>query len=165
MSLNVEIDPDLGLESPMLVDLLAYWRGLRAGRRMPSKDDVDPLNIPAPLWPYLELVDVYLGAPPRLRWRLIGTHVTEAVSRDATGSYFEDLYGADDYQTLAMPFNWVIARGQPLRLFGSSSFVDKAWNNYEGIYLPLSDDGESVNTILGGVHYAAISTNRYSTGS
>lgn len=165
MSLNVEIDPDLGLKSHALVELLAYWRNLRAEGEMPSKDDVDPLNIPAPLWPYLELVEIHRGDSLRLRWRLIGTHVTEAVSRDATGSFFDEPYDQDDYETLAMPFRWVMEHSRPLRLFGASGFVNKAWNSYEGIYLPLSSDGTQVDTILGGVHYAAISTNRYSTGS
>ena len=153
MSLNVEIDPDMLFDSQILVELLAYWRGLCAGRNMPAKVDVDPLNIPAHLWPYLELVDILRGDSMRLRWRLIGTHITEAVERDSTGAYFDELYDPKDYETLAMPFTWAVTNGKPIRLFGSSGFIGKDWNKYEGVYLPLGTDGRNVDMILGGVHY------------
>jgi hypothetical protein len=153
MSLNVEIDPDLRFDSQILAELLVHWQNLCAGRRMPAKEDIDPLQLPPRLWPYLELVDVLRGETIRLRWRLIGTHVTTAVERDSTGAFFDELYGPDDFETLVMPFNWVIDNGKPVRLFGSSGFVGKDWNLYEGIYMPLAEDGATVDRVLGGVQY------------
>jgi hypothetical protein len=160
MSLNVEIDPDLRLESSVLVAVLAHWRALCDGRPMPAKADIDPLRISPGIWPYLQLIDIYNDPDLRLRWRLIGTHITEAVDRDSTGAYFDELYGPADYDSLALPLKWVIKAGQPMRFHGSSVFVGKDWNHYEGIYMPLSADGETVDTIFGGVHYATVETNR-----
>jgi hypothetical protein len=42
---------------------------------------------------------------------------------------------------------------EPLRWYGTSDFVGKEGQAYEGVCLPLSSDGETVNMILGAVHY------------
>jgi hypothetical protein len=42
---------------------------------------------------------------------------------------------------------------EPLRWYGTSDFVGKERQAYEGVCLPLSSDGETVNMILGAVHY------------
>ena len=152
MPLQVEIDPGLRFGSPLLGELLVYWQNLRHGR-LPSRADVDPLDMAPRLWPYLELVDILRQPDLRFRWRLIGTHVTEAVERDSTGRFFDELYAPEDLETLAMPFRWVVENRLPLRLFGTSAFVGKHWLRYEGVYLPLADDGESVVMVLGGVDY------------
>jgi len=41
---------------------------------------------------------------------------------------------------------------EPLGWYGTSDFVGKEWQAYEGVYLPLLSDGETVDMILGAVH-------------
>lgn len=120
---------------------------------MPSRQDIDPLAMPKHLLPHLELIDVIAETELRFRWRLIGTHVTAAVGRDCTGRFFDELYLGDDFETVSQPFRWVAETARPLRWFGSSGFIGRDWQSYEGVYLPLSSDGVVVDMIFAGVHY------------
>ena len=49
------------LSAPRLRQAFAYWRGKLAGRAMPARRDIDPVDVPT-LLPYVMLVDV-LPAP------------------------------------------------------------------------------------------------------
>jgi len=42
---------------------------------------------------------------------------------------------------------------EPLRCYGTSDFVGKESQAYEGVCLPLSSDVETVDIILGVVYY------------
>ena len=42
---------------------------------------------------------------------------------------------------------------EPLRWYGTSDFVGKERQAYEGVWLPLSSDGETVDMILSAVYY------------
>jgi hypothetical protein len=153
MEVQGKFDPDLTFESERLVEVLDYWRALRGARRMPSHDDIDPLNIPHHLLPHLELIDVGREPELRLRWRLIGTHITAAVNRDATGQYFDEYYLVDDFPIISGPFEWVIKNMEPLRWAGTSGFTGRDWLSFECALFPLSGDGEAVDMIFGAVHY------------
>lgn len=63
--------------------LLAYWRRMAAGRAMPCRSDIDPLDIPD-LLPHLTLVDVR-EAEPRFVYRLVGTAAVALMKQDLTG--------------------------------------------------------------------------------
>jgi hypothetical protein len=153
MEVQGDFDPDLTIQSERLVEVADYWRMIRGARNMPSRDDVDPLQMPRHLLPHLELIDIERQPKFRLRWRLIGTHVTTAVARDATGKYFDEIYTGEDFATISGPFEWVAANAMPLRWYGTSAFVGKEWLAYEGVYLPLSSDDKTVDRILGAVQY------------
>jgi hypothetical protein len=153
MEVRGEIDPDLTIQSERLVEVADYWRMLRGARNMPTRGDVDPMQMPRHLLPHLELIDVERQPKFRLRWRLIGTQVTTAVGRDATGKYFDEIYIGEDFATVSEPFEWVAKNAKPLRWYGTSGFVSKEWQAYEGVYLPLSGDDKTVDVILGAVQY------------
>ena len=119
---------------------------------MPSRRDVDPLAIPGYLLAHLELIDVFRHPELRFRWRLIGTHVTTAVGRDQTGRYFDEVCPGDDLAAVSEPFKWVVKNVQPQRWLGTSGFIGRNSQAYEGVYLPLSD-GAPVDMIFAGVQY------------
>ena len=81
-------DAGLPTASEMLVGLHGYWDSKRAGRLMPSRDEIDAAEIPQ-VMPSVMLCDVELG-PLRFRYRLVGTRVTELVHRDVTGRYIDE---------------------------------------------------------------------------
>src|SRR5262245_34711660 len=60
-----------------------YWEGTRNGRLMPSRADLDPLEIPRYL-PDICLVDVVADARKYV-YRLIGTNEAAMRGRDPTG--------------------------------------------------------------------------------
>ena len=153
MEVQGDFNPDLDFQSERLTETADYWQSLRGARQMPSHGDIDQLNLPPRLLPHLELVDVYHEAELRLRWRLIGTHLTAAVARDSTGKFFDELYPSNDLSTLSAPFKWVIENMKPLHWTGTSGFAGKDWMCFESVLFPLSSDGKTVNMILGAVHY------------
>ncbi len=153
MELQGDVDPGLNIQNTLLIEAMEYWRTLRGDRQMPSYDDIDPIQIPRHLLPHLELVDVIRQQTPRLRWRLIGTHITAAVNRDATGQYFDEYYAGDVFPAISGPFKWVVENGQPLRWSGTSGFAGMDWQSFECVLFPLSRGGETVEMIMGAVNY------------
>jgi len=76
-----------GIEEERLVRFHAYWLTRAPLRGWPRRADLDPLDIPD-LLADLMLVDVCGG---RHRYRLVGTHVTDALGMDPTGWFMDEL--------------------------------------------------------------------------
>lgn len=130
---------------PILKEALAYWRTKRGRRGMPSRRDIDPVEVPR-LLPNLQLIEFVAG---RWRYRLIGTALVTAFGRDYTGQYPDELFDADRARSVIDTFDAVRQARQPI--FARSRYittkdVDIVANR---LYLPLSDDGRAVNMILG----------------
>lgn len=78
------------IRSPYLRALYDYWNSLRGDRVAPDADDIDALDIPRTALPYVILVDLEQN-PLRARYRLVGTHGTQAAGWDYTGKYVDEL--------------------------------------------------------------------------
>ncbi|HLJ20339.1 MAG TPA: PAS domain-containing protein [Stellaceae bacterium] len=144
-------DPTLTLDEPALKALLAVWEARRKGRRMPARADFDPLDLKAHLG-HLFLVDVE-REPRRYRVRLVGTRITTVVQRDVTGMYLDAIYAGTLLESLAQALSWVVDERAPLRVYSRAGHPQNPVYFYEGLLLPLSADGESVNMVLGGLHF------------
>ncbi len=132
---------------PILAQALAYWDGKRAGRRMPSRRDLDPvLEIPA-LLPWLILADV-LRDPLDFRFRLIGSGVVERSRRNYTGKLFSELPHLGPESHLRRQRAAVVEAREPLRC--EPPYVGEAprVRSVVDLHLPLSDDGAAVDKIL-----------------
>src|SRR4051794_28258795 len=81
---------------PRLRETLVYWQAKAAGKAMPSRADIDPVEIPR-LLPDLMLVDVLPKG--RYRYRLIGTENAEAHGMNATGRYLDEVLPGPEYKT------------------------------------------------------------------
>jgi len=154
ISPNPAIDPDLRIENPILVDLLAYWRQACAGRPFPARADIDPIQIKPTLLPYILLVDVEHGACIRYRWRLISTHITTVLDRDKTGAYWDEIYDREEMDSMAYRADWVIHHRLPLRSTGHCVERDRDFDHNEALFMPLSDDGKVINMIMMGSVYS-----------
>ncbi|HYM30309.1 MAG TPA: PAS domain-containing protein [Candidatus Cybelea sp.] len=142
------LDASLTFTSPPLVDLLAYWNEKRLERTMPSRADIDPTD-PAmrPHLGFIVLIDV-IGRPPRFRFRLIGSKITEEVGRDSTGRWLDELYSPADYENMIVAYRWVVQNRAPMRITGNLRHANRAWLDMESLDLPLSSDGDTVDMIL-----------------
>lgn len=134
---------------PVLVGALAYWRAKRGDRAMPSRRDIDPVELRS-LLPHLQLIEIVAD---RFRYRLIGTALVEAMGRDYTGRYPDDLFEGPRAKMITDVYEAVRARQEPMFLrsrYMTTKDIDLVANR---LYLPLAEDGRAVNMILGALTF------------
>ncbi len=129
-----------------LSDGLAYWHRIRGTRPMPSRTDVDPLDIPQ-LLPYVMLIDV-LREPLDFRFRLLGTGHDQIVARDYKGMRFSDLPHLARGNPVWGQYERVTLERTPLRASIPYIGADTSVRKIEHYLLPLSTDGETVDMIF-----------------
>lgn len=143
----VNADPTLDFEDQSLAPLLRYWEAKRRGDALPSRRDIDPIDVRAHMG-NLCLIEVE-QAPLRMRYRLIGSNITEIMGRDSTGRYYDEIYRPELLSAITASFAWMIEHRRPLRSFGQAFYADKQFYDYEIVNLPLAEDGITVNMVLG----------------
>jgi hypothetical protein len=143
----VGLDPELRFEDRRPLRLLAYWQDKRRDGRLPARRDIDPAELREHLG-NLVLIDVQ-REPLRMRYRLIGSAITHAMQRDSTGKYYDELYGPELLAQIETSFRWLIANKAPLRASGEAFYPDRNFYRYEVLNLPLAEDGENVDMVLG----------------
>lgn len=143
----VNLDPGLECRDQTLLAVHRYWDEKRGQRLMPSRDDIDPMDISRHLGNII-LIDVQ-HAPFRLRYRLIGTLVTEVMQRDSTGKYYDEIYSPELLDKIHASFRWMLEHKAPLRTYGDAFYPDRNIYEYETLNLPLSNDGAVINMVLG----------------
>ena len=128
-----------------------YWQDKRRGRAMPSRADIDPFEL-KPFLPGLILIDVVEDAR-RYVYRLVGTREVAMRGKDPTGkSMIEGFFAPDLAAALAIPDRVVTTRA-PFFLHRAFTAPDGRIGDEDLIMLPLSNDGERVNMIMGYTHH------------
>ena len=114
---------------------------------MPARADLDPLEMPKGLLPGLCLVDV-VADERRYVYRLVGTADVEVRGFDPTGkSVIEGFFGPSVDNVLASYDRVVLSRVPHI----DPQHFEATNGRYvteETIFLPLSDDGETVYIVL-----------------
>src|SRR5215510_7912302 len=141
------------LDDPDLIRFYDFWAGLRADRAIPSRKDLDPLEIPREFLPNLMLIDV-LREPRRYRYRLLGTHVVTASGEDRTGRTFENVGFFKVNPIVVEHYDRVVDTGQPLHsLEPFTNFTSGATYDVHRLLLPLSSDGRTVEMLIVLFHF------------
>ena len=136
------------LSEPDLVRFYDYWDALRGARPMPSRRDIDPLQIPAGYLPDIMLIEVS-HEPRRYRYRLVGTHVVTASGEDRTGRSFEEVSFFKTNTAVMQHFEQVVSTAEPLfSLEPFTNFITGRKYDVDRIMLPLSSDGRLVDMVL-----------------
>lgn len=130
---------------PLLAALHGLWsRGCGAGG---LPEQLDPLEIPRRLLPYIMLLDIET-APKRLRIRLAGTRLCEAFGGEMRGLTLEDLFedtGASD--VLAHTSRLIDQAGPNLARQSQRRSGAGTWH-YTRLILPLAQAGRRVGRLL-----------------
>ena len=146
------VDDIAALSDPTVAAIFAYWDSKRGARRMPSRADLDPVDLRS-LVNNIALYDV-VEPGPRYRVRLVGSDIAEFDGRNATGEWV----GAGKplqlvAQITGMLTDIVASRAPRFR----SGLVywnrDKSYRCFESCFLPLSPDDRAVNMILNAVSF------------
>lgn len=101
----------LNLSGPYLRDLFDYWVHLRGERQMPLRSDVDPVDVPRPILPYLYIL--VRDDDGGFRFRLVGTRLASVFGRDVTGKRLEEELRGDVLRTALESYDRVIKLGKP----------------------------------------------------
>ena len=141
------------LGDPDLIRFYDYWADLRGNRAMPSRGNLDPLQIAPEFLPNLMLIDV-LHEPRRYRYRLIGTQVVAASGEDRTGRIFENVGFFKIHPAVIEQYGGVVDTGQPLHsLEPFTNFNSGATYDVDRLLLPLSSAGRVVDMLVVLFHF------------
>lgn len=125
-----------------------YWQAKAADRRLPSRRDIDPTEIPA-LLPDVMLVDRLDNG--RYRYRLIGTENASAHGINATGRFLDEVLPGPDYAAHVLSlYDECVAQWRAVYsecLFFAPSRREPE-RHTKVLFMPLSNDGVHVNMIF-----------------
>lgn len=134
------------IESAAIRALFNYWRSKCPEGGIPRRADIDPVDIPG-LMPNLLIVDIERD-PFRVRYRLVGTRIVEMTGFEFTGKYLDEI-ALDNFEG---PFEECYRAACETK---SAIMTRIKWSlspdivaEYDVCFLPLSDDGETVNMAL-----------------
>jgi hypothetical protein len=143
------------LDEPLLAELYQYWSERRAGRSLPARADIDPVDIPH-LLPHIALTEIVSppdGDEPRFRYRLAGTEIEERFGCPLTNRFLDELKEGDYLTYIQSLYRKLMTGMAPV--YAESSFEAGDSNTLiaKRLMLPLSDDQDTVNMVLSGVVY------------
>jgi hypothetical protein len=144
---------DFQLIDPGFRMLFDYWAGKRAGRLMPSRGDIDAVELPVSLWPQITLLDVVRnGDDLRFRYRRVGAAFVDAMGRDPTGRFIDEtLTTRGRYQEYVISIYREIVAARQAMYSENTFWSDGAAQPHrwtQRLALPLSSDGETVDVVL-----------------
>ncbi len=133
-------------------ELFDYWSELRGDRIMPKRSEIDALAIPRVL-PNIALVDLEgEGEAVRLKVRLLGTNLAQRYG-ERTGHYLDEYQLGEAYAEIHAAYMECANQRAPHSSEGDYWTEDDHHLKVARLLLPLSEDGESVDTILVGLFY------------
>ena len=141
-----DIDALIAQCHPEIQAMAAYWRRKAGARRMPSRSDIDPGEL-TPFLARMTLVDVVPDAR-RFVYRLVGTEEVAVRGADPTGKSVGDAYFGPTAEKAFEHYGYVVEHRAPYCYRGQFRAPDNAVEDEDVVFLPLSEDGESVNMIL-----------------
>jgi PAS domain-containing protein len=138
--------PPLDSWHPKVRKFFEYWHHIKpAPDQLPGRQHFDPLHI-VPLMPLVWLVDVVSG---RLRYRMLGTRMVDAMQRDVTGWWLDEAHPAFLDHPLTHYFEERWRRGEPTWRRGRPFIhVDPEVYEIEQAVLPLAKDGRNTDMLL-----------------
>lgn len=134
---------------PDLKALVDYWTSKRGDRIMPLRADIKPVEIK----PLLPDIMIWSAVDP-FHVRLVGDHIVAFVGRNHTGRPATDSMPPHAAASLLDVLNQVVTSKAPRFRLGKAFWMpEKAYRDFEACFLPLSDDGTNVDTILSGIKF------------
>ena len=132
---------------PHTVAMHEYWLRKCGERRMPARADIDPTEM-VPKWlPGICLVDV-VPDERRYVYRLVGTGEVEMRGEDPTGKSVSEAFFGPSADNALDCYHQVVDNRAPLLDASPFTTPNGRYVTEETIFLPLSEDGVTVNKIL-----------------
>jgi hypothetical protein len=136
------------LTSPHLRRLYQYWEDRRGKRWAPRRCDIDPVDFAYAL-SHVLLVDVDASCDPvQFRYRVHGSALATILGKNMTGRTVADWPQPEHQEMVQISYMDVVLSKLPQRRF-RDRLIDGRHRRFEALFLPLSEDGETVSMILG----------------
>ncbi|MFN4282870.1 MAG: PAS domain-containing protein [Alphaproteobacteria bacterium] len=144
-------DPNAAVQARALADprirkVFDYWSGKCRDDVLPSRRDIDPVDIHDCL-SWLMILDVVDGGAD-FRIRLAGSQVEEAHDRALKGVMIGAMGEGEELAALLARFRKVVATRAPDFRSASLSMVGRAFIEFDRVALPLAEDGRTVTHLL-----------------
>jgi hypothetical protein len=140
----VELDIDTK-RYPEISRALAYWRAKRGARLLPSRADIDPLDLSVDL-PRVMMAEVSHD-PLEFRYRVAGTGTFRVHGEELTGKHPRELQPPEYGKLIFTHYSEAVARRMPILHLIQLNVGDVS-TSYARIILPLSNDGMKVDRLL-----------------
>jgi len=148
---HMACDPTLAFTDDFYTRFLGIWQQKAGMRKMPARSDMTPRDLKDYLR-HIVMVQREAEDPPKYRWRLIGTAMTEVVGHN-TGKLFEDTIPPQHLSRWTETCDMILDSGQPWRFLGHVHISGREYLKAENLYLPLSDDSGGANYVMGLCRY------------
>ena len=133
-------------QNARLQALVRYWNAKRAGGSMPSRQQIEPIEIPR-LLPIVLIADATVAGA---RIRLLGTEATAAYGQETHGKCVDEFELGEFMPFWLKAFALVTQSGKPVSA-GGSFHKESQLRRILTVLMPLSDDGLSISHIFGGL--------------
>jgi hypothetical protein len=137
------------IKAEKLRDIYRYWRGKCRDGALPSRADLDPMDIPA-LLPHVFLVDIVDGGRD-FRYRLLGTHIIDSVGFEYTGQLVSEFMRGREEAMQARDYHTLFESREPQHVIGNLVAFGRDYMRFERVVCPLSSDGGAIDMIFGGL--------------
>jgi hypothetical protein len=147
----VRLDDPIEIRDPRLLGLFRYWRGKCHDRIMPARRDIDPIEMKR--WLGNLLLVEFPADPMQYRVRLDGVNIVQFYGNSREGKGLEVMTSEKERRIVLPQYLVVLEHKQPA--YYESEFVTSEGvpTSQRKLLLPLSEDGERVNMILGGLYF------------
>lgn len=150
---HLKPDSHLRARQAPLVELVRFWYLHRGPGGLPPRSAFDACALKAFL-PHIFITE-YETATQRYRYRLIGTALTEAFRRNATGCYFDEIYDTPDLHALHEMHEAARLSGEPKTIGGRMTLADRATMIVDALLLPVGVAEGRNPQLLGAIYLSA----------
>lgn len=140
---------DLGSISPAdrrLAEALQYWNGLRKGKRLPARSEIDLFTL-KPLMGWMHVVDTAAGSPAAYYYRLWGSRVGLDQGKNHTQMPVGEIPWPLLRNAVLTDYADVVATGHPAYHLVTHT-IDYLRHSFARVLLPLANDGRRVDQLL-----------------
>lgn len=136
--------------------LLSYWEELRGDRPFPAESDVNPGDL-EDIWESCFLVEVKGSEDKGLsfKYAYLGGDLIDAFGDDMTGREIFDELVDPKTRDLVRNLTEMVELGEPTIREAEFTNHNNMLIKYRKAMVPLSDDGKTINFILGGMKWRA----------
>ena len=131
---------------PILGPAYEYWRSKCGTRAMPRRRDIDPTEIPR-LLPNIQIAELVDGGK-RIRYRLAGTAIVEAYGEELAGKYIDEIFSGERLRFVQNNYRILCTEKRPVLVCNRYHSKRDAPVICVRLFMPLSEDGETVNQCL-----------------